>query len=103
MCRACAHPAGPARFPTTPLSASLHHTIINPVATSRRGQQVSKTIERLQEAQSYTDSSASTDHERLAIGASFAPGPLMFSAFDCIPDTALDFLSLTQLYLVSNT
>jgi hypothetical protein len=35
------------------------------------------------------------DHERLAIGASFVP--LVFSAFGCIPDTALDFLSFVSV------
>jgi hypothetical protein len=66
------------------------HTIVNPVATSRRGLRVSKTIERVdrKKRQNYTEMA-----ERL--GASFVP--LVFSSFGYIPDTTLDFLSFVSV------
>jgi hypothetical protein len=67
-------------FDATAKRLLTDHTIINPVATSRRGQQVSKIIERVdrKKRQNYTEMA-----ERL--GASFVP--LVFSSFGYIPDT----------------
>ena len=77
-------------FDATAKRLLTDHTIINPVATSRRGQQVSKIIERVdhKKRQNYTEMA-----ERL--GASIVP--LVFSAFGYIPDTALDFLSFVSV------